>query len=242
MTETKKAYYAIIPANVRYDKRLTPNAKLLYGEITALCNEKGFCWASNDYFASLYEVSKGTVSSWISKLVKLEYISLQLIYKEGSKEIEHRYIKLSVYPMVENVYTPIPKIMQDNTTSYNNTNNNTYKKVANEQFDTFYTLYPKKTNKTDSRSTFEKLIKKGVTLEYILSKLKIYESTIKREKTESQFIRNPQRFLNTLDDYEEIETTPKKLVTVKSCSCGGDIVNSRCKDCGQIFDAKGEMI
>ena len=30
------SYYAVIPANVRHDTRLSPLAKLLYGEITCL--------------------------------------------------------------------------------------------------------------------------------------------------------------------------------------------------------------
>lgn len=86
MAETAhKAYYAIIPASVRYDKNLTPNAKLLYGEITALCNEKGFCWATNRYFAEIFNVSRNSISKWINSLVKLGYI--QLISDENIVEI-----------------------------------------------------------------------------------------------------------------------------------------------------------
>ena len=36
-------YYAILSAEVRYDNRLKPNVKLLYAEITALCNMNKEC-------------------------------------------------------------------------------------------------------------------------------------------------------------------------------------------------------
>ena len=53
----KPSYYAIIPAEVRYSN-LKPNAKLLYGEITALSSKEGYCFATNNYFAKLYNVTK----------------------------------------------------------------------------------------------------------------------------------------------------------------------------------------
>lgn len=77
--ENKPNYYAIIPANVRYDKELSPNAKLLYGEITALCNEKGYCWANNSYFAELYSTSDRQIQRLIKNLIEKKYISVQLI-------------------------------------------------------------------------------------------------------------------------------------------------------------------
>jgi hypothetical protein len=134
-----KGYYAIITADVRYDVRLTPNAKLLYGEITALCNEKGFCWAMNEYFAELYSVSKVSVSKWVGNLRDCGYIDVQMQYKEGTKQISNRYIRLAT-PLKENLGTtltkkslipsprkvkdPLKEKFKDNTT-VNNTFNNT---------------------------------------------------------------------------------------------------------------------
>lgn len=74
--DNKKSYYAVIPADVRYNNDLCPNAKLLYGEITALCNGKHSCLASNKYFAGIYGVHKNTVSKWISQLNAFGFIGI----------------------------------------------------------------------------------------------------------------------------------------------------------------------
>lgn len=116
IAEIKKSYYAIIPAEVRYDEELPPNAKLLYGEITSLCNEKGYCWATNQYFADLYKVSKITVSRWISTLYKKGYIAVETLYKEGTKEIIGRHLYI--------VNTPINKNVKDNNKVINTKINN----------------------------------------------------------------------------------------------------------------------
>ncbi|HHJ3972969.1 TPA: helix-turn-helix domain-containing protein, partial [Enterococcus faecium] len=120
-----RSYYAIIPANVRYDKRLKPNTKLLYGEITALCNERGFCWAGNEYFADLYGVNKETISRWVSDLIKFGYLNREIIYKEGTNQIINRYLRINQYPIDEKRNTPIDEKVKDNNTSINNTFNNT---------------------------------------------------------------------------------------------------------------------
>jgi len=145
MTEIKKSYYAIIPANVRYDEKLIPNAKLLYGEITALCNEKGYCWASNDYFASLYNVSKTSVKKWLKSLEDGGYIHREVKYKEGRKEIDTRWITIVTYPREEKLPTPRQEKGPDNNTVINNTSNNTVNNNMSSKLDDAAESIPYKT-------------------------------------------------------------------------------------------------
>lgn len=123
-------YYAIIPANVRYCDDICANAKLLYGEITALCNTKGYCYASNKYFAELYKLKRPqTISDWVKQLEKNRFISVELVYQ--GKEIAQRLIRIAPAETLEvqrkNVVPNNEKTLQgttkkrcDNNTRKNN--------------------------------------------------------------------------------------------------------------------------
>lgn len=113
----KPNYYAIIPASVRYDKRLSASAKLLYGEITALTFKEGFCWASNAYFAKLFGVSPRAVRMMIEKLKKSGHIRVVI---SGVGKSERK-----MYPQEKNFLPPgrksikpqeknFPQVLQEN--------------------------------------------------------------------------------------------------------------------------------
>ena len=115
------SYYSILTAPVRYDENLKPSEKILFSEITALCNKNGHCWASNSYFAKLYKVTKQTVSSWISSLEKSNYIRTELDKEAGNQR--KLYINESLIAINEKNNSPIQKKINHNTTSTNNKSN-----------------------------------------------------------------------------------------------------------------------
>lgn len=134
------SYYSIITANVRYDNRLTDSEKLLFAEITSLSNKYGYCTASNNYFAKLYQVVKETISRRISKLQSLGYLKVELVKQDN--EVKQR----KIYPMTQSsipidaeINTPIDAKVKENNTRFNNTRinrdrddvNNSFKYISN---------------------------------------------------------------------------------------------------------------
>ena len=202
-------FYAIIPANVRYDNELTANAKLLYGEITALCNSKGFCWATNEYFANLYGVSRTSISNWINALIKKGYITRELIYKEGSKEVLNRRLRIFEgipkeigIPPQENFNTPPQENFKDNNTLFNNTINNTNNNICSpsserdivtQQVEEIWLLYPNKKGKATAIKKLPKLIK-----EHGYEKIKkcVERYALECKDKDKQYIKHGSTFFN----------------------------------------------
>lgn len=95
MANEKPSFYAVIPADVRYDTALPPNAKLLYGEISSLANASGVCSAGNQYFSDLYGLTDRTIRSLIQSLEKSGYILTDVIRDKDTGQICGRTICLA---------------------------------------------------------------------------------------------------------------------------------------------------
>lgn len=200
----QKNYYAIIPANVRYDKDITANAKLLYGEITALCNEKGYCWASNSYFSELYGVTKKSITTWISQLAKKNYIRIDMQYKEGTNEILHRYIRIIHDPTEEKVHTPIEEKVQDNITVFNTTFNNTkeyipYVEIVTYLNDKAHSSFKPTTKKT--KDLIKARIKEGFTVEDFKTVIDIKTNEWINDSKMNQYLRPETLFGTKFESY-----------------------------------------
>ena len=93
----KPGYWAVLPAAVRYDPQLPPSAKILYAEISALTDQRGFCFASNDYFRKLYGMGERTVRRLIAQLQELGYIRIL----DGDGGAGRRKIYAGINPLAQ---------------------------------------------------------------------------------------------------------------------------------------------
>lgn len=181
-----------------------------------MCNERGFCWAGNEYFADLYGVNKETISRWVSDLIKFGYLNREIIYKEGTNQIINRYLRINQYPIDEKRNTPIDEKVKDNNTLFNNTNNNidhSSSKMKND-FDKLWKLYPRKKGKTAAFKHYKKAIKDGATNKQIQDGILSYKKEIETKKIEESYIKHGSTWFSNRgweDEYDYSVNTKKTI-------------------------------
>lgn len=149
MTERETPnYYAVIPAPVRYADDLSEFQKLLYWEITALAQKDWYCYASNNYFSSLYGKGKDWISKSINKMQELWYLKIEhdkeawnlrkifigeLVKLKGNikapigEKSNRGYSRKVQPPIIEKSNTPIGE-----NSNHNNINNNNTSVIGEE--------------------------------------------------------------------------------------------------------------
>jgi hypothetical protein len=181
---TTPNYFAILTAEIRYDKRLSDSEKLLYAEITALTQKNGICYASNKYFAKNFGVVKETISRRISNLAKNNHITVEIVRDTKTNEIIRRNIRLASIPPIDNsvnTYTqntqdPIDGIVIENNIKENNTRKESKPKKSEK-------IIPEKTEEPKRQKDFcllafkNKFPKTNEKLENAITEMKEYGFT-----------------------------------------------------------------
>ena len=114
-----------IPYEVLVDKNLNDKEKIIYSMILYLSKEND-CTMSNTYISKLLNICNVQASRIINSLKKKEYIKIEIVYKQNSKEIAlrkiipiNKYVNASKRMSSE----PINKYVKDiinNNKRYNN--------------------------------------------------------------------------------------------------------------------------
>lgn len=92
-TVKRSNWDSLLPAAVRYDSRLKGDAKVLYSEILLLSNKAGYCYATDQHLAALFDIGPRTITRHIAELKKYGYIKIET--KRQGKRITERHI----YPL-----------------------------------------------------------------------------------------------------------------------------------------------
>lgn len=204
-SSSKPDYYVLLQSHVRYCNELKPIEKIIFGEIDLLCNKKGYCWAWNNYFADLFQISSRSVSRHINHLKSLGFITIK-IKRDDRKMVVKRIIKIANNNINKTVYTPkqncLPPI--DRTVQYNNTSINN-KREKDILFNKFWDAYAFKKSR---KLCYDKFINLSLEIcEKCVVAAKEYSDSIADKK----FQKHPSTWLNQgcWDDEILVNTDPK---------------------------------
>jgi len=220
MTRPKSPPMIIITRAV-YELDLTPNEKFVLANIGNVITSGGIYQFDNEWITTFTKVSKRQVSTIIRNLIKGGFISIELIYREGTKEVLKRVLKLTSRGM--EVCNPtsrntlpggIEVDFVDNRKSLLNSKDNK-KSNINIAFADFWNLYDKKRGDTD------KIEKKWNALSDKDRQLAMnYIPGYVKSEPNKRFRKDPTTFLNNKSWNDEI----LEVVKPKSANNGVDVL------------------
>lgn len=203
MADEKRDFKGIwIPKEIWLNEELSAIEKIVWAEIDSLDSSERGCYMSNEHLAKFCQCSERTISSAISKLEKLKYItitsfdgrrrniqsSIENIARQGRKYCEAESQNNAGHNSIYNIY---------NNTKDKIDNNSTPKISAYEElFQQLWKLYP---NKKGVSSVSVKSKKRLLEIGYekFANAIQCYKDEIAKNNTEEKYIKYGSTFFNS---------------------------------------------
>lgn len=68
--------YLIIPESVLMNRNISSASKILYGYISLLCHQNGFCYATNSFLGKTLKVTPRTITRLIRELKDANLVTI----------------------------------------------------------------------------------------------------------------------------------------------------------------------
>ena len=242
--ETQEFKGIWIPKEICNLKKLGWTEKLLLSEVYTLSYQNE-CYANNEHFSGLLGITKESISRIISKLIKQGYLNSEIKYKENTKQVKYRFLKINWdfvlnqndntslqecdYPPLKNdIDLPAKMLKKEYNRENNKENNNTCAKkrvqtknsiqdeTITERFERFYNAYPKKKSKGKALNWFETHKPESSLVDKMLESLEKQKLTINWQKQNGRYIPYPASWLNARGWENEIN--PGEIVDLSQNS------------------------
>ena len=208
-----------IPKEIWLDESLSIQEKVFLVEIDSLDNNEDGCFASNEYFANFFKLSKNRCSEIIKSLEKKGFIKISYMYKDNSKAIDKRVINILEKPKrgirdsdrdtrkTEEGYS---EKCEDNNTYLNNTINNSIYSLVVDKLNSL----ANKSYKSSSKKTQQLIrarVNEGFTVEDFYKVIENKVCTWKDDPKMDQYLRPATLFGTKFESYlNEKATKPIK--------------------------------
>ena len=203
--------------------------------ISSLCAKEGFCFASNEYLANIFNVTDVSISNKIKKLEKKGYIEVS--YQKRGCEVISRELRLKNFLTddYKNFYSSSYLI------NINNKEKEIYKEKENlnervsttthsnsmreKEFEALWRVYPKKIGKKRSLETYLRITKNELaTYEQVYTGLLKYIKYIEVNNIEHKYIKDGSTWFNGRCWEDEYEVEEPKVALKKVREGEFDIV------------------
>jgi uncharacterized phage protein (TIGR02220 family) len=198
-----------IPKEIWLDGTLSIQEKVFLVEIDSLDNDDDGCFASNEYFSNFFKLSKNRCSEIIKSLEKKGFIKIKYLYKENSKAIDKRVIKLFEKPKrgirdtdrcIRKTEGGYSEKCEDNNTYLNITINNSIYSIVIDKLNTL----ANKSYKSSSKKTQQLIIARineGYSLEDFYKVIENKVRTWKDDPKMDQYLRPATLFGTKFEAY-----------------------------------------